>query len=322
MTSMFEPSPQHNVCAIVVTYHPDMAVLGDLLSATCPQVGSMVIVDNGSPKHIVSWLRGQVGTANIFVIPLPGNLGVGAAHNRGIAWARQHGFSHVLLMDQDSIPARDMVQQLHDALEQLGNHNTLIAGIGPSYIDSYTGTRSSFVRFGLISIKKVDNEQQEMGGIIETDFLISSGSLIPMKVFDNVGLMDEGLFIDHVDTEWVLRAKSRGYTIYGAYNAVMRHSLGNATLRFWFLRWRNVPLHSPERHYYIFRNSLVLFRRPYAPRQWIINDIVRLGYIAVFYPIFAPQRIKRIAMILKGIWDGLHRVQGPLKKEPDNLVST
>lgn len=321
---MTKPEYSVRTLAIILTYHPSPGILQELCSAVLPQTDATLIVDNGSRwdnEALINAVDIEFKTRLQFLW-LPENIGVAAGHNKGITWAREQGFTHILLLDQDSIPARDMVQQLHDALEQLGIHNTLIAGIGPSYIDSYTGTRSSFVRFGLISIRKIDNEQQEIGGIIETDFLISSGSLIPMKVFDHVGLMDEGLFIDHVDTEWVLRAKSRGYKIYGTYNAVMRHSLGNATLRFWFLRWRNVPLHSPERHYYIFRNSLVLFRRPYAPRQWIINDIVRLGYIAVFYPIFAPQRIKRITMILKGIWDGLHRVQGPLKNEPDNLVST
>ena len=301
--------------AIVLTYHPSAAILQEIFSALLPQTDATLIVNNGG-----SWDNEPLVKAvhsdfqpRLHFLWLPENFGVAAGHNKGITWARERGFTHILLLDQDSIPARDMVQQLHDALEQLHNHDGLIAGVGPAYIDTHTGTRAPFVRFGLFSIRKVDNEHPGPGGIIEIDHLISSGSLIPMEVFDDVGLLDEGLFIDHVDTEWVLRAKSRGYKVYGIYNALMRHSLGETTLRFWFLRWRSATLHSPERYYYMFRNSLILFRRPYAPLKWVINDIVRLGYIVIFFSIFAPQRIKRIKMILKGVWDGLHQTQGPLK---------
>ena len=38
--------------------------------------------------------------------------------------------------------------------------------------------------------------------------LISSGCLIPLSAIDTIGEMDEELFIDHVDTDWFLRAKS------------------------------------------------------------------------------------------------------------------
>jgi len=51
--------------------------------------------------------------------------------------------------------------------------------------------------------------------VLETDMLIASGCLIPADVLRDVGLMDDALFIDHVDTDWCMRARARGYRLLG-----------------------------------------------------------------------------------------------------------
>jgi rhamnosyltransferase len=134
-----------------------------------------------------------------------------------------------------------------------------------------------------------------------------------MPVLEEIGEMNEGFFIDHVDTEWIFRARSRGYHSFGVCDAVMEHSLGTDTFHFWVGRWRNVPMHSPERHYYVFRNSVILLRMAHAPVRWIQNDIVRLIAMAIIFPVFAPNRLRRIRLMVRGILDGLRGVTGPLR---------
>jgi rhamnosyltransferase len=302
-----------NICAVIVSYHPDLKVLKSVVTATHRQVQQIVMVDNNSTAETVSCLRGLATEIGAYLIACQRNIGVAQGHNVGIEWARHHGYSHVMLMDQDSIPAPDMVERLSRALASLSRNGIRVAGVGPQYVDAYTGNVSPFVRFGKLKPKRVHCSPDRSDEFVEMDFLITSGSLIPLQIFDEIGLMDAGLFIDHVDTEWVLRAKYSGHKVFGVCGATMRHSLGSATLRFWFFRWRNVPLHSPERHYYIFRNSIALFRRSYAPRQWIINYIVVLVYMSVFFPLFGPHRLRRIQLMLKGIWHGVLGVQGPLR---------
>ena len=65
----------------------------------------------------------------------------------------------------------------------------------------------------------------------ESDHLISSGSLIRLDVFDKVGLMLEELFIDFVDIEWGMRAKKNGYICYIANNVLMKHSIGDKSVK-------------------------------------------------------------------------------------------
>ena len=61
--------------------------------------------------------------------------------------------------------------------------------------------------------------------------------------------MEEALFIDQVDTEWCLRARSMGYRVFGACGAILEHRLGEAYYRIWFGRWRQLPRHKPFRYY-------------------------------------------------------------------------
>ncbi len=258
------------VGAVIVIYLPEQEVLGRLLRALVGQVAYMAVVDNGALESTRSFLQGLAAEwPSLEIFPQGQNVGVAAAHNIGIARMRTRGCTHVLLLDQDSIPAPDMVEKLLHACLKLESEGKRVAAVGPGYQDPRTNHTSFFVRFGWLGFKHIYCDQLDKAPI-PVDFLISSGSLIPIATLDQVGGMDEQLFTDHVDTEWFLRAASRGYRAYGLGEARMEHSLGKgAAIRLWLGRWRYIALHSPLRHYYMFRNSILLYRRNYAPWKWI-----------------------------------------------------
>ena len=148
-----------------------------------------------------------------------------------------------------------------------------------------------------------------------TDFLISSGSFIPMQAIREVGMMDESLFIDYVDAEWCLRATAKGWFVYGVNDAIMQHSIGESRKQFWFLRWRNIAFHKPFRYYYIFRNSWILRNRTYVPSHWkkanLLHNILLAGYLFGF----VPGRIANLRMIWKGIVDGRKGMAGQIQAD-------
>ncbi|MFP3480127.1 glycosyltransferase family 2 protein, partial [Burkholderia sp. SIMBA_057] len=78
--------------------------------------------------------------------------------------------------------------------------------------------------------------------------------------------MNESFFIDHVDTEWCLRANAAGYALFGVCAARLDHELGDRIVRLWAIRWRAVPVHSPVRMYYMFRNTIRLLAA--TPMCW------------------------------------------------------
>ena len=304
---------QPSVCAIAVTYEPCITVLARLLEAIETQVAEIVIVDNGSTEHVIAWLQQQASTSRIVLVALGTNLGIAAAHNKGIQIAQEKGHSHVLLLDHDSIATPPMVDNLMAASIKLAAEGMAIAAVGPRYYDPSSKHMSSFVRFGWFKFSRAPCPPAgRPSKPLPVDFLISSGSLISIDTLEKVGMMDEGLFIDHVDTEWFLRARAAGYQAFGACDAIMEHSLGIGSMAVWFGRWRHVPKHSPLRHYYIFRNSILLYKRSYAPTKWIIADLVRLAFMLVFYSFVTPPRIQHLGMMLKGIRDGIRNRVGPI----------
>jgi rhamnosyltransferase len=305
----------HRLAAIILTYHPDLALLRRAVMSLCPQVERILIVDNGTGWDCDALLGAFSGTDRdrIEFVWLDANIGVGAGHNRGIRWARARGFTHVLILDQDSIPRSDMVRQQVAALDRLYAQGIPVAAVAARFVDRYSGRIGPFVRIGSWRLAQVQCGLAGAGELPEIDFIISSGALIPMRVLDKVGDMNEDLFVDHVDTEWILRCRAQGYRAFGVCDATMEHGVGNTTFRFWFGRWRNTPLHSPERDYYLFRNSINVYRMPHAPWRWIVNDILRLLGLAVVFPVFAPGRWRRIQLITRGIWHGLWGVTGPIR---------
>jgi len=294
------------VGAVIVIYFPEQEILSRLLRALAAQVAYMAVVDNGAMESTRSFLQGLAAKSpSLEIISQRQNVGVATAHNIGIARMRTRGCTHVLLLDQDSIPAPDMVEKLLQACLKLESEGKRVAAVGPGYQDPRTGHTSFFVRFGWLGFKHIYGDQLDKSPI-PVDFLISSGSLIPIATLDQVGGMDDQLFTDHVDTEWFLRAASLGYRAYGLGEARMEHSLGKGTaIRLWLGRWRYIAVHTPLRHYYIFRNSTLLYRRNYAPLKWIFPDLIRLISIFFFFLAVSPDRFEQGRMMLKGLWDGI-----------------
>ena len=147
-------------------------------------------------------------------------------------------------------------------------------------------------------------------GLVDTDFLISSGSLIPLAVLDDIGAMDEGLFIDNVDLEWSFRARSKGYALVGVCAATMHHRLGHSRRQLPF-GLGHIVVHDPIRLYYIMRNRLLLYRLPHTPAVWIAQDVPRVAIKFLLFSVLIRPRLHNVRFMLAGLRDGLLGRTGP-----------
>ncbi len=304
-----------SVHSVIVSYNPDLAVLYEEISCIVDQVDKIWLIDNASTQSLAAWVSALAWGGKLELVQMLTNLGLGAAQNAGIQLARAAGATHVLILDQDSQPMPDMVDRLLAASNQLQSAGVPVAAVAPVYEDKKTGTRSGFVTLGWLDYKKqfVTPDQAP----VEVDFVISSGSLIPMSALNEIGLIDEELFIDHVDTEWCMRALSKGFKLFGVPSARMFHSLGDKRKRVWFLRWRNVPYHSPFRYYYMLRNGVLLRKRDYIPLKWRIGEVMRSWQMLVFFGFWGEGSFKRLGMMLRGLVDGYKGVHGPMPTRHD-----
>lgn len=294
------------VVALVVTFEPDLVRLRALVDAVLSQVDGLVLVDNGDASLHLS--LGLDRETKVQILGMGENRGLAAAQNEGIRKANELGVEFVLLLDQDSVPATDMVSRLVDAITSLRDRGLRVAAVGPRYTDQNQADLHPFVRIHNLRVKRFDCGPSDQ--IVEVDHLIASGSLIPMAVLDAIGGMREELFIDYVDTEWGLRALREGYRLFGVCGATMRHGLGDRPYRF---MGRYVPIHSPSRHYYLFRNTAWLCRQGWIPWNWRIAIILSAFAKLLFFIVVPRERSRQIQMIFRGLWDGWRGRMGRLE---------
>src|ERR1700677_4204944 len=99
------------VCAVIITFRPDAAVLENLAPVR-PQVGGLVVVDNGSSSEVLAPFHAAAASLDFALIENGRNLGIAAALNEGVRWAWSQGFEYVALFDQDSTVTEGFIQAM------------------------------------------------------------------------------------------------------------------------------------------------------------------------------------------------------------------
>lgn len=299
------------VAAVVITYNPDRDVLARLLHHCADQVERIIVVDNGTRTVDVAALCRHVETRCIVTyVPLGRNLGIAAAQNRGIDAAKAACAKYVLLLDHDSVPEENMVPALVQADRNLRDAGIQVGAVGAVTFDRRTGSTSKVLRMMRGRLQRLACLPSEP--FVEADFLIASGTMIAISVLECHGMMNEDYFIDHVDTEWCLRIKARGMRLFAVPSARLEHALGDRVVRVWLGRWREVPVHSPERNYYVFRNTVRMLLTTPMSVAWRITHLYRLSLFAVFFGLLMSPRFKRIRLMIRGVVHGVKGCGGAL----------
>jgi rhamnosyltransferase len=157
---------------------------------------------------------------------------------------------------------------------------------------------------GLIHDRKFLSAENE-----ENKILITSGSIINVDIAIKVGMFDENLFIDGVDTEFCLTLWGNRYKTILVKSIVLKHSLGFTVNQITpSLRKEYRTIHNKKRIYYIVRNHFYLRNKfnenkdqlPFKP---IINEIKN----AIFY---GNEKAGSFIMALKGYFHFLIKKMG------------
>lgn len=306
------------VCAITVTYNPDLELLRRQLQSLSGQC-QVVIVDNGSSGDMELLLDDLCTKHEAGFLALHDNYGIARAQNEGVKFARkQHpDCEYLLFLDHDSVPGAGFVEALLAQYTAL-DRDTKVGAVGPAIFepraDSYYGFH---VIKGLryLRVLPIDMKQDA----IECATINSSGTLCALAVFDAVGGFDEQLFIDHVETEWCFRAKQAGYRLYGCKTVTMPHHMGDEVINIHLLG-KTVPLpyRNPLRHRYLMRNSVLLLKRSYIPLVWKFYCVAKLVFTLVLFGFFTGESKAQRQSILQGIKDGIRGVSGRITVPGDD----
>jgi rhamnosyltransferase len=150
---------------------------------------------------------------------------------------------------------------------------------------------------------------------------IASGSLIPIRTLDTVGVMDEDFCIDNVDYDFSLRIVRSRMKILAVRDAVLHHALGccqDHTLVGMRVTTTN---HSPMRRYYIYRNRLRLWRKHglYVP-SFVLLDMCAIAFD--IFKILCLEKKKRAKF--RAIFSGMRAAFQPRTRAdllPDDVTA-
>lgn len=287
----------HSIVIIVVTYNPNVDELKNNIDTYYGQSDFVILVDNSSSKEISeSVIDAFKDYNNMHIITLGSNYGIAYAQNFGIKFAIEKGYRYFIEMDQDSKLPEKYVKHIYNSYVELQKTGNNIAGIGP------------------IAFNKKDNSQYHSRNsnseIIEVDKTLSSGFFSSIEAINTVGFKNEDLFIDLVDWEWCWRAKSLGYKTYVDTTLKLPHMLGEGHKNFLFFK---LGIPAPIRHYYQYRNALLLNKMKHVPLKWKIKRTLIHLLKPIFFLCFYNKRIERFKYFAKGIKDGILGRSGKIK---------
>jgi len=294
-----------NLYAVVVWFEPDHETIEywNKFANWLP----LVVVDNTEVDN-KKYSADSISKAKRY-INNGRNLGIAKALNQGIEYGLQEinveevENSWCIQFDQDSRVDHLFLDQMISEAKKTANKT---AAIAPSYFD--TNTR----RIAPVIVTKpyrVVRATPTGDSPIRASYVISSGCMINLEAVLEVGLHDEALFIDFVDIDWGLRASSFGYHILVLPKVIMTHCLGDKPVEIGNIK---LPNHSPLRHFYYFRNVILMLRKTYTPWSWKVMELVKLPVRFMVYALFTKSRRKHIAFMLKGLWHGFRGITGKL----------
>jgi len=284
-----DPRPStESVAAVIVTYHPD-AALADRVRPLIGQVGTILVVDNGSREMELAPLAVLVRDSLVDAIWNGRNLGVATALNQGLSWVADRGFAWALTLDQDTTPGPDLVAEAARVFDELSSPAPAVIGA-----------------------TSVTDAVVDPGGAVTC--VVTSGALHSVRAWATLGRFREDFFIDQVDIEFCLRARSKGYAILAARRPTVQHTIGHPTRHRTVLRSFTVTNHDRVRRYYMTRNRIHVWRR-YWRREtgYVTEDMRRAAKELVKLVLFETDRAGKVHATLRGGIDGLRGLTGELR---------
>jgi len=228
------------IFGVVILFDPQEDVNRNI-SSYLPFVDKLLVIDNSEPSAKID--LGEIEDKDKVVLIAEGiNKGIAIRLNEAAAYALSEGASWLLTMDQDSFFDESNLMLYQEYFQQY-EHKNNVAMFGVEFERRPSG--------------------QNNNETVETYDIITSGSLVNLDIYRDLGGFDEALFIDEVDVEYCIRADLSGYKTLKFKSIYLHHSLG-AVLQYRSLKSLKKTsrvLHAPLRIYYMVRNHFYVNKK-------------------------------------------------------------
>ncbi|MEA5427189.1 glycosyltransferase family 2 protein [Arcicella lustrica] len=225
------------IAAVVILYHPTENTL-DNIKTYAKAVDKVYVFDNTEEGTFLK--KNLMEIPNITYLHDNHNAGIAKRLNTSAQMAINEGFDWLLMMDQDSKFEGNAIQYYWDGVSKFP-HPENVGLFGPQF-------------------SRNNKQSLAQSSYQEIDGMITSGTLLNLNIYQQIGKFDEALFIDAVDIEYCLRVQKAGFKMIQLINVFIQHELGQtekkASIKTLYLIKKEKELHSPLRYYYMYRNNL------------------------------------------------------------------
>lgn len=240
-----------NIAACVILYNPIASEIISNINTYLPFVKKIYIFDNSLNEADQLVFKNLKKTEYYWDGE---NKGISIRLNDACDKAIKENFDYLLTMDQDSYFDTIAIKQYFESIVHFADHNKVAV-------------------YGLEYNRKDINSKTAI--TTEVDHIITSASVLNLKLFSVIGGFDNNLFIDGVDIDFCFSAICKGYKNIKFCNISFSHSLGTRTKRgsifTLYLFKKYVSVHSSLRIYYMFRNMLYIKNK----YEKILPEIIR-----------------------------------------------
>lgn len=270
------------ILAAIILFNPDIQRLLNNIHLIAAQVDHVLLVDNAS-KNRDSLL--QLGNENITFLQNQKNLGLPRTFNRMLSFARENNFDNLLLLDQDSVCAENLICEYKKHLEK----------------------RSVCLVPYLIHRNNDYNEHYKIHKngdceIVETS--INSGTLINLNLLPLDLKFDESFFVDCVDYDFFKQLKKRGLSTIRVNTTNLLIDLGNLKTHYIMGKRFFSNNYSTFRLQIQVQDRIKFFKKyGFDKDTWQVFVISSFSILMILF--FEKQKIKKTAAIIKGFFKGL-----------------
>lgn len=297
--------PDRSVAIILVNWNGldyTQACLNSLRKLDFPDY-KIFLVDNGSENQEGSRLKNAF--PELELIENSENIGFTGGNNVGIRVALEQGFTHLLLLNNDTLVEPDFLGEMMRKFQQnpdLGvvqplilflNDPKKIWSAGGKWVPSLSRAISLGDREPLVDYRVKSST---------LDWATGCCMLISREAVLAVGLLNDQYFAYFEDVEWSLRFRKAGFGIALAEKAIIYHEAGASSKK-----QHAEGVLSPRVFYFHVRNQFFLVRTEGNVAGLVYHFFRFLAWAAYF---LVRGRFKKLKSVLKGIRDGM---SAPLK---------
>ena len=267
---------------LVILYNPNISDVISNASSYLSSLEVLYVFDNSDNGNIYKEMLEDF-SPKIKYYSFNENMGIAFALNYISQIVHESNFKWILTMDQDS--------------------SFLIPNGFDNYIRSFLKELNDKTAIFSPYFKGENKDQPQF---------YTSGALMNLKVWNEIGKFDENLFIDEVDGDFTYRLLEANFRLVKINNIELVHELGDKYCRKFLWKTLCSDNHSAIRKYYIARNRIYLMKKRPSMRSLYFFDSLRKFILLI---LIEQDKKRKFVMLIRGIYDGLTNKMGKYNKD-------